>query len=584
MGNTFTVSSPTAASGHYHSIQDQAVARSTVNPSPPFFPDTPPNNHRQVFEVTPGSTAAQIQAVINKAAASGTVKPVVHLQPGSYSINAPLVVPAGSDIQIIGDGYYSQLTWTGTTTGPVMRLQGPSKATVRDFSVSGNRNSADGIEVDNADQPGSRVFMEQSTLSWSHTNLFVDGLDYTNVELHDFTHYAASANGNTSVVVTGGPLAAAGNWQGGATNVFSGSVAANWISWGVSNGAHLGIRDTWTEFSANGNSNQAAVTGPSTFSYVGSALYDQAVSGMVGISLDNFQGKAALVNINTNAGVDITGNGGTAQVLGLGLVGPSATFFTNSSSPAATTEFLNGQKTANPPPLVATSELPEQGTADASFLTATLNPVRTEPPTLLAPLPSGVTDVRFYRVFVDDAVTGIRLEAAFVTPPPPPPPAPTASLSANPTSINAGLSSTLSWSSTIATSCTSGNFAASGVSGSAVVRPSATTTYSITCSGNGGSATATTTVTVAAAPPPPPAPTASLSANPSSINAGKSSTLSWSSINATSCTGGNFNAAGISGSAVVTPSVTITYSIACAGNGGSAAAAATVNVNKGHHK
>ena len=113
----------------------------------------------------------------------------MHIQPGSYSINATLVVPAGSDLQIIGDGYYSQLAWSGARTGPVMRLLGPSKATLRDFSVNGNRNSADGIEVDNADQPGSRVFMEQSNLSLSHTNLFVDGLDYTNVELHDFYHY-----------------------------------------------------------------------------------------------------------------------------------------------------------------------------------------------------------------------------------------------------------------------------------------------------------------------------------------------------------------------------------------------------------
>ncbi len=194
MGNTFTVSSPTSANGHYHSVQDQVVARSTVNPSPPILPGTPPNNQRQIFEVAPGATTAQIQQAIKNAAAAGTVKPVVHLQPGSYSINVTLVVPAGSDLQIIGDGYNSQLAWSGAGTGPVMRLLGPSRATLRDFSVNGNRNTADGIEVDNADQPGSRVFMEQSTLTWSHTNLFVDGLDYTNVEMHDFYHYYDLSN------------------------------------------------------------------------------------------------------------------------------------------------------------------------------------------------------------------------------------------------------------------------------------------------------------------------------------------------------------------------------------------------------
>jgi Peptidase A4 family len=82
--------------------------------------------------------------------------------------------------------------------------------------------------------------------------------------------------------------------------------------------------------------------------------------------------------------------------------------------------------------------------------------------------------------------------SAFATPPV----APTASLSANPKSLTAGQSSTLSWSSTNASSCESGGFAASGTSGSAVVSPTVTTSYSVTCTGDGGSATALSTVTV----------------------------------------------------------------------------------------
>jgi hypothetical protein len=77
-----------------------------------------------------------------------------------------------------------------------------------------------------------------------------------------------------------------------------------------------------------------------------------------------------------------------------------------------------------------------------------------------------------------------------------PPPATTASLSANPTKISSGQSSTLTWSSTHASSCTGGGFTASGISGSAVVHPSVTTSYSVTCSGAGGSATAMATVTM----------------------------------------------------------------------------------------
>jgi hypothetical protein len=77
---------------------------------------------------------------------------------------------------------------------------------------------------------------------------------------------------------------------------------------------------------------------------------------------------------------------------------------------------------------------------------------------------------------------------------------------------------------------------------------------------------------------PPPPTTASLSASPTKINAGQSSTLTWSSTNATSCIGSNFTASATSGSAVVSPSVTTSYSVNCTGAGGSASALATVSV------
>jgi hypothetical protein len=75
-----------------------------------------------------------------------------------------------------------------------------------------------------------------------------------------------------------------------------------------------------------------------------------------------------------------------------------------------------------------------------------------------------------------------------------------------------------------------------------------------------------------------PAPTVTLSANPASITSGQSSTLTWSSTNATSCTGMGFTASGTSGSVSVSPTSNTTYSITCTGSGGSASANATVNV------
>ena len=72
-------------------------------------------------------------------------------------------------------------------------------------------------------------------------------------------------------------------------------------------------------------------------------------------------------------------------------------------------------------------------------------------------------------------------------------------------------------------------------------------------------------------------PLATLSANPSSILSGGSSTLTWSSTNATACIGTNFNTNGAtSGSISVRPTVNTTYSILCDG----ASASVTVSVQR----
>jgi hypothetical protein len=70
--------------------------------------------------------------------------------------------------------------------------------------------------------------------------------------------------------------------------------------------------------------------------------------------------------------------------------------------------------------------------------------------------------------------------------------------------------------------------------------------------------------------PPPAEPTVTLSANPTTIDAGESATLTWTSANATSCTasGGWSGTKATSGSASVSPTETTTYELDCSGAGG----------------
>lgn len=127
---------------------------------------------------------------------------------------------------------------------------------------------------------------------------------------------------------------------------------------------------------------------------------------------------------------------------------------------------------------------------------------------------------RQYAVTLLVAVTLLSFSCRRSTPPPPPPaqpaaaapppaPAPTITLTASATSITAGESTTLQWSSTNASSVTIDPGVGSvATSGSRAVSPTSSVTYQATATGPGGTANAPLRITVnqpaAAAPPPAP--------------------------------------------------------------------------------
>jgi peptidoglycan-associated lipoprotein len=99
-------------------------------------------------------------------------------------------------------------------------------------------------------------------------------------------------------------------------------------------------------------------------------------------------------------------------------------------------------------------------------------------------------------------------------PPPPPPPAPTAptaSLSANPNTVDPGQATTLTWQTTNATDVSIDGIGPVDLSGSRQVTPIESTTYHLVAKGSGGTQDATARVTVNAAPAPPPAATSNAS-------------------------------------------------------------------------
>src|ERR1700758_2941642 len=93
-------------------------------------------------------------------------------------------------------------------------------------------------------------------------------------------------------------------------------------------------------------------------------------------------------------------------------------------------------------------------------------------------------------------------------PPPPPPaaPAPTASISVNPNTIQAGQSASLTWQTSNATDVSIDGIGAVQPNGSQSVSPTDSTTYHLVAKGAGGTQEATARLTGTQAPPRPPPP------------------------------------------------------------------------------
>jgi hypothetical protein len=77
-------------------------------------------------------------------------------------IDRTVVVPAQVRLQIAGDGLMTELLSVGSFSGPMLQLQGPSYATIRDLGMVNWGAQVQAIQVARADQPGGRILFEGS--------------------------------------------------------------------------------------------------------------------------------------------------------------------------------------------------------------------------------------------------------------------------------------------------------------------------------------------------------------------------------------------------------------------------------------
>jgi hypothetical protein len=408
-GNVFTVPNPVDADSEHIEYNDRVVSAGSLSDLPrPVLPGTEPHFARQIFEVPAGANADVIQTVINKAASVSGNRPVVHFPYGNYNIAATLYIPQNSDMQLVGDGYgkATSLNWNGTGVGPILIIAGPGKATLRDITFKGNAGSTN-ILITNADQKGSRVYLQEFIQMGGNQGLIADQLDHTTV-----LGYNVEFSGlQKAVNVIGGRLAAEGRPAEGRTIIYSGAESSNRISHEVHNGGNLMVQDTWYE--GGNKSTFANLSGNGFFTADGDRISTPQQTDVPSVIMKNFSGKATFIANNFNDRFAISGNGSRTKILAIGLMTEDYPFVADTTSPRATINMILS-RTRNHPSILnrtGSNKVPNLGAFDQRFVTGMLADMLKVPPLSLNALPDGVSDIRFYRVMSIGGAKGLDITA-----------------------------------------------------------------------------------------------------------------------------------------------------------------------------
>ncbi len=406
--------------GRYRIIDTALLNRAEdLRPTKLNLPRTPAKRSRRIFEFRTGTgdDTAELQAKINAACteAAGT-RPVVHIPRGSFSMNRTLVIPAGKDVQIIGDGageHATTLNWSGKPEEPVFRLEGPSRAILRDLGI----RAVNGLVIENADQPGGRIYANQLNLSgggetpdkFCAYGIYVDG-----VEQSDITSICGGFGQCLhGIQARGGPLLAAGRQAPGQINVLSGASSHGTSLFDVADHGRLVAEGYWYESDWKYPSAFVDLAGKS------GALTIAAMPWAVNtdnsfLSVSGFAGRFAFLCNNVGQRIyrlNVAGDGSRCRFLSVcnsfnmakQAVG-AADVWADDSSPNGSAALLNcnywGDKTGQ---IQNVSDKKPGGEPDDQFIRNALEQLRAvqiQPLTARAP---GLTDVKLIRVRITGA-------------------------------------------------------------------------------------------------------------------------------------------------------------------------------------
>ena len=348
VGNVYSKDNAVEERGRFRRIEEKVVAATAIPDSLPALPIAPPRRQRRVFDIPATADAAAIQKAIDQAAGLTGQRPVVHLPMGAYKIDRTLVIPRACDVQLVGDGaseIATRLVWTGPADGVLLRVDGPSRATIRDLQIQAGASSA--LLVETPNQPDARIFADQLNTNGptGQTHGRTAALRVTGFERTRFQFRAlqGSGNGGTWVEIVGQGSEA----PGPAVGVFTGATGTAAGQYDVRQGGRLVVRGVYHERSSD-SLNGLHLTSSGTLSIDATRFSYATSEKSPTVAADNFRGLFTLatcmlmpVETQETCRFELRGDGSRASVLAL-----NDQFWVQKPGTSADTVWLNRSSAA----------------------------------------------------------------------------------------------------------------------------------------------------------------------------------------------------------------------------------------------
>lgn len=395
-GNVFTVKDAVEAKSSAIRLEDKVLPYASVKAAPPQPPRIPPVEKRRVIEVRAGASAQEIQNAINQAVRYKREQPVLHLPAGTYTIDRTLVIPPQSNLCVVGDGGKTLLRWSGEERGPVLLLRGPAHVVVDDLMLDG-AGKADGLLVQNSDQRGARFIADQLNVGGAQqAGIFVSRLRNMQVHFFNLNH----AECKVGVKVAGAQHVV----------IFSGASSNNELSYDITDGASLLVRDIWYE----------SGTQPRFIIFSGSGsftMHGARVACAAGpekppvVEVRDFRGKVAFLttdfsNWSDNRKVHVRSEARGVKVLLLGAGGDGEDYVQN-DSPDAEVVMLESSRVL---PGGGWAPVSDSGRPLPQFMKEMLALTRQTQPQPVGSAGADTTDIRLHRVLIGNVRYGLRLQ------------------------------------------------------------------------------------------------------------------------------------------------------------------------------